>query len=166
MGGAGPPPAARVVERRAARLIAGANVYHLPSERPAVIGRDVTCDVVLGNSSISRRHAELAPSSGGYVVRDLGSANGTWVGLTRLQPHVPHGLEPGDSVRFGQVFFTFAVAEGDHEPDLGQRPHAVLIGPDGPVALQPMVTSIGRDLASDIVIASTDPVASITAREV
>lgn len=123
-----PPPAPSRRRRQAARLIAGANVHHLPVDRAATIGRDTDCDVVLGNSSVSRRHAEIAATAAGFVVRDLGSSNGTWVGLTRLHPKVPHGLVPGDTVRVGQVFLTFAAAEAQQRACLAaSRAHCPIV---------------------------------------
>jgi pSer/pThr/pTyr-binding forkhead associated (FHA) protein/NADPH-dependent 2,4-dienoyl-CoA reductase/sulfur reductase-like enzyme len=148
-----PPQAAAPGERRlAARLTARGNVYRLPSNRPALIGRDARCDVVLGNSSVSRRHAEVLVSPSGYAVRDLGSTNGTWVGLTRLQPQVPQGLRTGDAVRFGELFLTFAIGEDDQGPAAGAQPAGVLIGPKGRAQLRPEVTNLGRDLAGDVVV--------------
>ncbi len=41
-----------------------------------VIGRDPTCDVVVDDRVVSRRHAELRRSDGGYEIVDLQSANG------------------------------------------------------------------------------------------
>ena len=45
---------------------------------PVVLGRDESADVVLEDGQISRRHARVTPSaSGGIVVEDLESTNGT-----------------------------------------------------------------------------------------
>jgi hypothetical protein len=56
-----------------------------------VIGRDPGCDVVMGDLSVSRRHARLTFRDGGWVVQDLESTNGTrcngrYVGRCRLRP--------------------------------------------------------------------------------
>jgi FHA domain-containing protein/uncharacterized protein DUF1707 len=53
----------------------------LPRERSAVtVGRGAECDVVVGEATVSRRHAELRHSPDDtWTVRDLGSLNGTWV---------------------------------------------------------------------------------------
>ncbi len=42
------------------------------------IGRDTDADVQLRNTNLSRRHAEITYSKSGWVLRDVGSAQGTW----------------------------------------------------------------------------------------
>lgn len=49
-------------------------------------GRLNTLEVVLDDSSVSRRHAEVRSSAQGWRVRDLGSTNGTFLNGTRLGP--------------------------------------------------------------------------------
>lgn len=44
-----------------------------------IIGRDSNCDIVLNDSSISRRHAELSVINGQYIYRDV-SSNGSFIG--------------------------------------------------------------------------------------
>jgi pSer/pThr/pTyr-binding forkhead associated (FHA) protein len=43
------------------------------------IGRDPGSDIFLDNTGISRNHAQIERSPGGYVIEDLGSANGTFL---------------------------------------------------------------------------------------
>lgn len=43
------------------------------------IGRDPASDIFLDNTGISRNHAQIERSPGGYVIEDLGSANGTFL---------------------------------------------------------------------------------------
>jgi hypothetical protein len=62
-----------------------------------VIGRHPSCDVVLGDDTVSRRHALLTFRDGGWIVRDLDSTNGTrlngeHVGRCRLRPGDQLGL--------------------------------------------------------------------------
>ena len=46
--------------------------------RPVTLGRLPECEVVLADPNVSRRHAEVrASEDGGFLVRDLGSTNGT-----------------------------------------------------------------------------------------
>lgn len=51
--------------------------------REAVIGRNADCEISLADAHVSRRHALLLKTNGGYRVRDLGSRNGT-----RLNGHL------------------------------------------------------------------------------
>ena len=71
------------------------------------IGRSVDCDLHLDNQTISRRHASLASTSQGYVLTDLGSANGTWVNGKKITRHL---LRHEDSICFGGAVAVF------HEP--------------------------------------------------
>ena len=56
-----------------------------------VIGRHPSCDVVVADATVSRRHARLTFRDGGWIVKDLDSTNGTrlngqYVGRCRLRP--------------------------------------------------------------------------------
>jgi hypothetical protein len=49
------------------------------------VGRSRECDVVLGEQTVSRFHAELHHGDDVWVVRDLDSTNGTWVNGERVR---------------------------------------------------------------------------------
>lgn len=68
-----------------------------------VIGRQLGSDIHLVDPSVSRRHAELEVRPDGFLARDLGSSNGTFVNDQRLQPYAPRLLRPGDRLRVGNV---------------------------------------------------------------
>jgi pSer/pThr/pTyr-binding forkhead associated (FHA) protein len=62
-----------------------------------LIGRHPSCDVVVDDESVSRRHARLTFRDGGWIVQDLDSTNGTrlngqFVGRCRLRPGDQLGL--------------------------------------------------------------------------
>lgn len=62
-----------------------------------VIGRHPSCDVVVSDETVSRRHVMLTFRDGGWIVRDLQSTNGTrlngqYVGRCRLRPGDRLGL--------------------------------------------------------------------------
>ena len=65
-----------------------------------LVGRHAGCDVVLGDVSVSRRHARLTFRDGRWVLRDLDSTNGTRVNGRRV---VRCRLEPGDRLRLGSA---------------------------------------------------------------
>jgi hypothetical protein len=72
-------------------------------ERPLLIGRDPACDVVLTIKNASRRHARIVHEGGRLLVRDDGSANGTYVNEARV---VEAELHPGDVIRIGGARIT------------------------------------------------------------
>ena len=88
-----------------------------------VIGRDASCDIVVGQSEVSRRHAEIAPGDGGYVVRDT-SANGVFVNGDRVQGS--HRLMRADVVRVGNEEFRFYA---DVAPAVAAHPAAAPAAP-------------------------------------
>src|SRR5437764_341953 len=49
------------------------------------IGRRHSLEIVLNDASVSREHAEITCTPQGWVVRDLGSRNGTWINETPVK---------------------------------------------------------------------------------
>ncbi|MBI2805377.1 MAG: HD domain-containing protein [Planctomycetes bacterium] len=72
------------------------------SEHVLRAGRLATLEIVLEDSSVSRRHAELRITEKGWRVRDLGSTNGTYLNGQRLGPG-EWPIRPHDIVKFGNV---------------------------------------------------------------
>lgn len=73
------------------------------------IGRGFRNDVVLLHPSISRSHAELRRDGNLFVLRDMGSTNGTFVGDVRVGTRV---LGDGEVVRVGPVALRFLSGSG------------------------------------------------------
>jgi S1-C subfamily serine protease len=71
-------------------------------ENPITIGRDDSADLVLADSRVSRRHAEITPGEDGKAtIKDLGSGNGTLVNGKRVESQLLSGAEQiqlGDTV--------------------------------------------------------------------
>lgn len=65
---------------------------------PLVIGRAPECAVVLGDTNVSRRHAQVALDDGTVVVTDLGSTNGTFLNARRVTRAT---VRPGDELTIG-----------------------------------------------------------------
>jgi len=69
------------------------------------LGRALDNEIVVSHSSVSRHHASIENSNGSFVVRDLNSQNGTFVGNRRVTEPTP--ISDGDTVRVGDAQFTF-----------------------------------------------------------
>ncbi len=79
-----------------------------------LIGRDLNNDVTINDPEISRRHARLYAQGSTYVLEDLGSTNGTFVGGQRLTGAYP--LRIGEVITFGEritVVFEAVQPEND-----------------------------------------------------
>ncbi len=75
-------------------------MQQLAQLQQAVIGRDPACQLHLDHPSVSRRHAEIRRQpDGSFVIRDLGSANGTFVDGQRVMAWMP--LAKGAVVQIG-----------------------------------------------------------------
>lgn len=67
---------------------------------PILIGRAPSCSLVLDDDYSSTRHARIFPQGGDWVLEDLGSTNGTFIGSHRVTE--PQILSIDTPVRIGQ----------------------------------------------------------------
>jgi len=106
---------------------AGRTVELPEAGRPFILGRVQGCDLVIRDERASRQHAELrTEADGGVRVRDLGSANGTYVDDRRVEEAL---LAGGEELRIAGV--EIAV--------LGRRPAS-----EGGEAPAPTWSGVGR----------------------
>ena len=85
-----------------------------------LIGRDASCDLTLDDSKVSGEHAEILRSGDSFVLRDLGSTNGTYVNGGRVRE--PVALEGGEQLRVGRTQLQMVPAgAGFPEPALSGR---------------------------------------------
>lgn len=79
--------------------------------RPLVLGREGSCDLVLEHRSVSRRHVRLVPCHDRVIVQDLGSANGVWF---RGQQHSGQiEVADGEQLSLGQATITLVRGGGE-----------------------------------------------------
>jgi tetratricopeptide (TPR) repeat protein len=111
----------------------GTQIYEIRGPHQ-VAGRHVDCDLVIPDSSVSRRHFELTQTGDGYRLKDLGSGNGTLVdgeavteillkhgmvieaGITRLQwqdPRAPKAVAAESEAEKTQMI---DIADLQHDP--------------------------------------------------
>jgi hypothetical protein len=67
------------------------------------IGRARDCDCLVSDESVSRRHAELRREGERWLVRDLGSRNGTRVNAMRVLEE--YEVRPGDRLSLGEATY-------------------------------------------------------------
>jgi predicted component of type VI protein secretion system len=81
-----------------------------------LFGRDVGCDVVVNDASVSRRHAVVERRGERWLILDQQSANGTFVDGQRV---IQAYLGSGQELRIGSVAFRVtATADSDDSPTL------------------------------------------------
>jgi pSer/pThr/pTyr-binding forkhead associated (FHA) protein len=99
----------------------------IPIRVRLTIGRGSECDLVLDEPEMSRKHAMIENSGDGLYLRDLGSANGTFVNGVQVKNAVLH---PGDQLAFDRNRFLVEAPglpmRGEEETDPAQ-PKAPMI---------------------------------------
>jgi pSer/pThr/pTyr-binding forkhead associated (FHA) protein len=81
-----------------------------------LFGREVGCDVVVNDSSVSRRHAVVERHGERWLILDQQSANGTFVDGQRV---IQAYLRAGQELRLGSIAFRVAVAaEAEESPTI------------------------------------------------
>ena len=82
------------------------------TKRRTLLGRDMSCDVALDDTSVSRVHAAFDTDYKGYVLVDLGSRNGTFVDDQQVADRIR--LKGGELIRVGSTILKF-MASMDEE---------------------------------------------------
>lgn len=78
------------------------------------IGRQTENGLSLQIDSVSRRHARVEKSAQGWIIRDLGSSNGTYVNGEQVEGEYP--LRDGDIIVLGKATLTFHIGTADDQP--------------------------------------------------
>jgi hypothetical protein len=71
------------------------------------IGRAMDCAIRTDDAMVSRHHSRVFWGGGGYILEDLGSANGVYFQEQRVQSHM---FKHGDAVRCGSLWLRFVDA--------------------------------------------------------
>ncbi len=108
-----PPPARRRRRNQQPQRTPGGPSYLLVTEgglkgtrigltdQPVLIGRANDSTLVLTDDYVSTRHARISRQDGLWIVEDLGSTNGTYLGQHKLEGPVP--IQPGVPLRIGKT---------------------------------------------------------------
>jgi pSer/pThr/pTyr-binding forkhead associated (FHA) protein len=106
------------------------------------LGRSPDNDVVLDDPKISRSHAEIAWDGSGFVLKDLGSSNGTFLNVTRLEG-TAQALHHGDQISLSRLALVFEILAP--QPSAGAEPGA----PDGGIQGPCLAVAGGLDLGRE-----------------
>ena len=100
-----PPGSALLVVRRGPN----AGSRFLLDEDVTTAGRHPESDIFLDDVTVSRRHAEFVRTPDGFLVRDVGSLNGTYVNRHRIDSVL---LAGGDEVQVGKYRLVYLLSGG------------------------------------------------------
>ena len=82
------------------------NVRKVRIQADTIIGRSPDCQLKVASSQISRRHCQILVRDTVVAIKDLGSANGTYVNGRQVPPQIEIPLTPGTRVMLGPLQFT------------------------------------------------------------
>lgn len=86
-----------------------------PLTRPlTIIGRESNADILINDLSVSRKHAQILYTGGGFILKDLDSNNGTFINNQRIEETY---LADGDMVTIGEMKFVFSCGSIKAIPD-------------------------------------------------
>jgi pSer/pThr/pTyr-binding forkhead associated (FHA) protein len=86
----------------------GAGSRYVLEHDVTTAGRHPQSAIFLDDVTVSRRHAEVVRTADGYVLRDVGSLNGTYLNRERIERDMPLGN--GDEVQVGRFKLVFLAA--------------------------------------------------------
>jgi eukaryotic-like serine/threonine-protein kinase len=113
--------------------------------RPVILlGRGAENDIVLPADGVSRRHARLQATAGGWQVVDLGGINGTGLNGQRLPGNQPTPLLPGNQLRIGPYDL---ILQGPDDSDERDEAEAA---PVPPIAEQPTAAPANNDAPTPV----------------
>lgn len=112
------------------------------SGESVTIGRDAKlAEIVFADKSVSRLHARIMQSGGGFRLYDEGSASGTYVNYEQVGL-TPQVLNNNDDVHIGRVHLRFHVSAVEDDADSTQimpAPQAPQPGVDDGMSTQPYI---------------------------
>jgi pSer/pThr/pTyr-binding forkhead associated (FHA) protein len=135
-----------------------------PSGPVISIGRSTDNNLQLTDERISRHHAQIELLENKPLLTDLGSANGTVLNGTELEPRIPVSLKHGDQIQISSFSITLSTEETGQQISSAAQP-GIKVGSSRPSSLLVTTQSgttefsltgksitLGRSKENDIVI--------------
>ena len=97
---------ASLIEMDQVEGTAGRRMHDLGDE-VVTVGRGQESSIFLDDVTVSRKHAEITRERSGYMIRDIGSLNGTYVNRVRVDAV---DLRNGDEIQVGKYRFRFVIS--------------------------------------------------------
>lgn len=100
-----------------------------------LIGRAASCALQLDDRRVSGEHATLAWDGAVWILRDLASRNGTFVGGAKLEPGASRHLATGDRLSFGSPDGGYVLVDAGAPAALAESSRGLRVAEDGQLAL-------------------------------
>jgi hypothetical protein len=81
-------------------------------DEQVTLGRSAACDLTINDGTLSQTHLLFTLAAEGWVVRDAGSTNGSWVNGRKLESGQAQRLANGTRIQAAQVHLTHYEPEG------------------------------------------------------
>ena len=94
------------------KLVDSAGREYFLREGENTVGRE-SADVLLGDPTVSRRHAVITLEGGKVWVTDLGSTNGTYAAGVQIQANDKAEVKDADELKFGSAVLTLKLPEAE-----------------------------------------------------
>jgi pSer/pThr/pTyr-binding forkhead associated (FHA) protein len=119
----------------------GSEVTHELTDDVVTVGRVSDNTVQIDDASVSSHHAELTLRGTDYVLKDLGSTNGTRLNGQQVPPEEEHQLQAGDQIRFGHIMTSYS-------PESSSEPQPMPVEAEQPVAIPAASSSKPADFSN------------------
>jgi phosphoserine phosphatase RsbU/P len=97
--------------------------FRQPLQGPAVsIGRASDCSIPIKDRYLSRKHAEIIANGNAWILKDLGSANGTYLNGSRVERD--ELLKTGDRIRLGDTEIVFETSDRSTDRFIAVQDHS------------------------------------------
>lgn len=106
----------------------GSEITHELTDDVVTVGRVADNTIQIEDASVSSHHAELTLRGTDYVLKDLGSTNGTRLNGQQVPPEEEHQLQSGDQIRFGNITVAYS-------PEAGSEPQPMPADAGQPAAV-------------------------------
>lgn len=115
------------------------------------LGRDVANGVLLHDSEVSRRHADLLLEDGQCTIVDLNSANGTFINSRRVERQVLHS---GDRIQVGRTLLIYTSTDDGDEVELASE--VDIVGQQSGAGGSRIVQSLSPEAGSNLLAERAD----------
>ncbi|MBM4066824.1 MAG: FHA domain-containing protein [Planctomycetes bacterium] len=120
-----------------------------PLKDVTIIGRASTTDIKFDDLIVSRHHARICKSAGGYLIEDLGSQNGVFLDSERITS--PQPLTNGKKICIGPYTLIFNDAESGHPypPEFPSTEYTqIIMATKDPLSIETTDETMSRETAS------------------